>query len=85
MGSSKSQSVNQGSSSKSVTVDPSLTSFFIIASQVEEDDVCIKFFLSVLERSTRSISLKKPFLKFQKNSFKMLAIQLRSFTEIRYS
>ena len=38
---SKSQSVNQGSSSKSVTVDPSLTSFFIIASQVEEDDVCI--------------------------------------------
>ena len=44
MGSSKSQSVNQGSSSKSVIVDPSLTSFFIIASQVEEDDVCIKFF-----------------------------------------
>lgn len=44
MGSCKSQSVNQGSSSKSVTVDPSLTSFFIIASQVEEDDVCIKFF-----------------------------------------
>ena len=44
MGFSKSQSVNQGSSSKSVTVDPSLTSFFIIASQIEEDGVCIKFF-----------------------------------------